>query len=245
MIKKSSFTFIMGPCVIEDLGHAVRHATFLRKVSDEFHVPIIYKSSYTKDNRTSKDSPRGPGVVHGMDILRQLHDILPVCTDVHSVDELDIILNNGGVTLLQIPAMLSRQTSLLEEAGTVGSQVMIKKMTTMVIDEIYHAAEKVGRSDTVLCERGTFHGYGKNVIDFQNVINMVASPYSVVVDVTHPALYPSYALPLAKAACALKVDGIFCEVHENPSTAPSDGARMLRLDQVEHFVEQCLKVRWA
>lgn len=257
MIKKGSFTFIMGPCLIEDMGHALRHATCLRKISDELHVPIIYKTSYLKDNRTVGKSPRGPGIEEAYAILTELRGILPVITDVHSVDDVDWWFDEESETnvlpteMIQIPAMLSRQTSLLEAAGkSSAKQVMIKKMTTMSPASAMEAYAKVGRPDTVICERGTYFGGGREVIDFEGVAWLLRQSTEkrqvpVIVDVTHPASSTDMALPLAKAACALGVDGIFAECHESPGLAPSDGHRMLRLDAVEHFIETTLRVRWA
>lgn len=247
VITKGGFCFIMGPCMIEDLGHAVRHATFLRKVSEEMHVPIIYKSSYLKDNRTSGASPRGLGL-NGttLELFDEINEILPVITDVHSVEDVKVFRDCPVVSMLQIPAMLSRQTSLLEAAGATKIPVMIKKGQWMDAKEAQHAADKVGRGNsTVICERGTFFSYGRTVVDFEQLADLVGGLRPVVLDATHSVSAPKFAFHLAKAACAMKVDGIFAECHENPANAPSDGARMLHLAQVERFVETCMKVRFS
>ena len=243
MFKKGDFTFILGPCLVEDHAHAVRHATHLRKLSDELHVPVVYKSSFIKDNRTSKDSPRG--LIDNLKILRDLRDILPVITDVHSPADPPYIKQGKFVDALQIPAMLSRQTSLLEAAGHSGLPVLIKKGQAMTWDQAYKAADKIGHNDVALCERGTAFGYNRLVVDFEELGYAVdESPHPIIFDATHStSIGATGAYHLARAACANKVDGIFAEVHEYPSRAPSDGSKMLGLGVVEGFMEMCLRYR--
>ena len=244
-LSKEHFSFILGPCLIEDMGHAVKHATFLRRLSDEYHVPIIYKSSYRKDNRTSGDSPRGPGKVIGCDVLKEVRKILPVVTDVHNAEDAYYVSSiRNAVDVIQIPAMLSRQTSILEVAGRSGKQVLIKKGQWMGPFEAGEAADKTGRADTIICERGTFFGYGRTVIDFENIFALRAFRYLTAIDVTHSVSSPIHAISMAKAACQF-VDAVFAECHENPPQAPSDGRRMLNFYQVESLVDQVLEVRNA
>ena len=243
MFKKGNFTFILGPCLVEDHAHAVRHATYLRKLSDELHVPVVYKSSWLKDNRTSKDSPRGH--IDNLAILKDLRGILPVITDIHEPAHAEFV--SECVDAIQIPAMLSRQTNLLEAAGEVGLPVLIKKGQGMDWSQAYDAAEKVGIDNVALCERGTFFGYGKLVVDFEQLADVVGDwVFPIYFDATHSANDgPRGAHYLARAAAALKVDGIFAEVHSDPKRAPSDGARMIQLDDIERFMEMCLRLRYA
>jgi 2-dehydro-3-deoxyphosphooctonate aldolase (KDO 8-P synthase) len=192
MITKGSFTFIMGPCLIEDHRHAMEHAHFLRGLADEYHVKIIYKSSFLKDNRTEAG-----GVKHitkrptdGLEILRDVRKILPVVTDIH-------LANDAGVTpiftwtsegyinrvqsadMIQIPAMLSRQTSLLESAGRTKFPILIKKGQWMDAKEFYAAARKVAGAGgiPILCERGNMSGGRYLYVDMELLSELIASPY--------------------------------------------------------------------
>lgn len=253
MITKGSFTFIMGPCLIEDHAHAMRHAHFLKRLSDEYHVPIIYKSSYLKDNRTEGTSPRGPNYIKGMEILKDVASVIPTITDVHSVEDLleikDAEYTGYLLSLvlagIQIPAMLSRQTSILEAAGRSGLPVMIKKGQWMDAQEAFAAARKVGGvgGTPIICERGNVSGGKYQYVDMELLAELTASPYPIVFDCTHSARSRTNAISMAKAAIVLGVDGIFAEVHEKPDHAPSDGKRMLNFAQAEQLIETCLNAR--
>lgn len=251
MITKGSFTFIMGPCLIEDHAHAMRHAHFLKGLSVEYYIPIIYKSSYLKDNRTDGNSVRAMAHFNeAMHILKDVASVLPVITDVHSIEDVHDMgdsqeYNAYTLSMLQIPAMLSRQTSLLTSAGRTGFPVLIKKGQWMDAQEAFAAARKVEavRGTPIICERGNVSGGKYQYVDMELLAELTASPYPIVFDCTHSARSRTHAISMAKAAVVLGVDGIFAEVHEKPEHAPSDGKRMLNFAQAEQLIEACLNAR--
>ena len=235
---------IAGPCVIESPDHALGLATQLATIAREQGVPLIFKASYDKANRTSVTSYRGPGLTEGLRILAEIKQAsgLPVLTDVHEPAQVGPA---GEVCdILQIPAFLSRQTDLLLEAGRSGRAVNIKKGQFLSPWDIRHAAEKVastGNTRILLTERGASFGYNNLVVDMRSLVILRELGFPVVLDVTHGLQLPGgagassggqpqFIEPLARAGVAAGVDGIFLEVHEQPERALSDGPNALRLD---------------
>jgi 2-dehydro-3-deoxyphosphooctonate aldolase (KDO 8-P synthase) len=248
------FVFIGGPCVIEGREMTLRHAEKIAGIARSLGIPYIFKSSYDKANRTSVKSFRGPGVDEGLKILKEVRDELgvPVLTDVHSVEE---ALQAGQVVdVLQVPALLSRQTDLVVACGKTGKPVNIKKGQFLSPGDMRYAVGKVestGNSQILLTERGTSFGYNTLVNDFRAIPIMQETGYPVIFDATHSVQKPGalegisggerqFIFPLAKAAIAVGADGIFMEVHEDPARARCDGENSLSLGDLP-FILKALK----
>jgi len=244
--KNGPFFVIAGPCVIESEETTFRVADFLRETSDAMDIPVIFKASYDKANRSSLGSFRGPGLNRGLEILRKVRERtgLPVLSDVHSareVKEASQVLN-----VLQIPAFLCRQTDLLLAASRTGLPVNLKKGQFMAPWDMELAVLKVvstGNHDVMLTERGSSFGYNNLVVDIRSIPVMKAFGYPVVFDATHSVQLPGaagkssggqreYAETLARAAVAAGADGVFLEVHPSPEDALCDGPNSLPLGQV-------------
>src|SRR2546422_1204505 len=222
---------IAGPCVIESERHALRMARRLAAAARELRVPYIFKASYDKANRTSLHSYRGPGLARGLEILARIKTKagVPVLTDVHDPSQVGPAAEVCDV--IQIPAFLSRQTDLLVEAGRSGAAVNIKKGQFLSPWEVRYAVEKVagaGNHRILIAERGSSFGYNKLVVDMRGLEVMKEWGYPVILDVTHALQLPGgegarsggqpqFVEPLARAGVAAGVDGIFMEVHDNPS----------------------------
>jgi 2-dehydro-3-deoxyphosphooctonate aldolase (KDO 8-P synthase) len=242
---------IAGPCVIESERHALKIARSLAKSCAELGVPLIFKASYDKANRTSVDSYRGPGLERGLEILGRIKQEtgLPVLTDVHEVSHVEPAASVCDV--IQIPAFLSRQTDLLVAAGRSGAVVNIKKGQFLSPWDMRHAIEKVagtGNRRIIVTERGSSFGYNNLVVDMRGLAVMREFGYPVVLDVTHSLQLPGgegsrsggqpqYIATLARAGVAAAVDGVFMEVHENPKKALSDGANALHLRSFKPLVK--------
>ena len=245
---------IAGPCVIESRDSALRHAELLRKVTARLGVPFIYKSSYDKANRTSASSFRGLGVQEGLEILAEVKKEtgVLVLTDVHSPEEAVVVAEVADV--LQIPAFLCRQTDLLLAAGRSGRVVNIKKGQFLAPWDMTHAAEKVastGNRGILLTERGVSFGYNNLVSDFRSLPILAQTGYPVVYDATHSVQLPGgqgvssggqreFIAPLARAAVAVGIDGLFMEVHEEPARALSDSATVFPLTALESLLRALL-----
>ena len=241
------FVLIAGPCVIEGRDSALYHAEALRVLTDRLGVPFIYKSSYDKANRTSAESFRGLGMDEGLAILAETKRQygIPTLTDVHSPEEARAAAD--AVDVLQIPAFLCRQTDLLLAAGKSGRVVNIKKGQFLAPWDMGHAAAKVvstGNRRILLTERGASFGYNNLVSDFRSLPIMAKTGYPVVYDATHSVQLPGgqgntsggqreFIAPLARAAVAVGVDGLFMEVHRDPERALSDSATVFPLAQLE------------
>ena len=241
------FILIAGPCVIEGRDSALYHAEALRVLTDRLGVPFIYKSSYDKANRTSGESFRGLGMEEGLAILAEAKRQygVPTLTDVHSPEEARAAAD--AVDVLQIPAFLCRQTDLLLAAGKSGRVVNIKKGQFLAPLDMGHAAAKVastGNRRILLTERGASFGYNNLVSDFRSLPIMATTGYPVVYDATHSVQLPGgqgntsggqreFIAPLARAAVAVGVNGIFMEVHRDPERALSDSATVFPLAQLE------------
>ena len=235
---------IAGPCVIESAEHALGLATRLAAISREQGVPLIFKASYDKANRTSVQSYRGPGLKEGLRILDEIKRAtgLPILTDVH--EPAHVVPAADVCDVLQIPAFLSRQTDLLLEAGRSGRAINIKKGQFLSPWDVSQAVDKIastGNTRILLTERGAGFGYNNLVVDMRSLVVMREFGFPVVLDVTHGLQLPGgtgsasggqpqFIEPLARAGVAVGVDGIFVEVHEQPERALSDGPNALRLD---------------
>jgi 2-dehydro-3-deoxyphosphooctonate aldolase (KDO 8-P synthase) len=255
---ESRLFLIAGPCVIESEAHVRMMADAIQRITSDLGIPLIFKASYDKANRTSVHSFRGPGLIEGARILRRLAEAtgLPVLTDVHEAAHCEIAAE--AVDVLQIPAFLCRQTDLLVAAGRTGRAVNVKKGQFVAPWDMNHTVEKVastGNRRIFLTERGTAFGYNNLVVDMRSLAVM-RKLAPVVFDGTHSVQTPSAAngvsggqpefIPLlARAAVAAGVDGLFLEVHDNPAEAKSDGANALRLDKLRELLERLLAIHAA
>ena len=253
------FALIAGPCVIEGRDHALRHADAIVSTCRAAGVPVVFKSSFDKANRTSGAAFRGPGVDEGLAILAEVKRELsvPVLTDVHEASQCAVAAE--VVDCLQIPAFLCRQTDLLLAAAATGRVVNVKKGQFLAPEDTGNIVKKVQEAsnpNVMLTERGTSFGYRTLVVDFAGFPTMRAHGQPLVFDATHSVQRPGGAgtstggdrskVPfLARAAVACGVDGLFMEVHEDPDQAPSDGPNMLRLETLAPLLDQLLRVQEA
>jgi 2-dehydro-3-deoxyphosphooctonate aldolase (KDO 8-P synthase) len=237
---------IVGPCVIESEQHARMMAERVAKIATDAGVPFVFKASYDKANRSSVNSFRGPGLKEGLRILSKIKSDLklPILTDIHETSHAALAAEVADI--LQIPAFLARQTDLLVAAGKTGRAVNIKKPQFVSPADMKNVVEKIvstGNTNIVLTERGTSFGYQNLVVDFRGIPQMKELGYPVVFDATHSVQLPGgqghasggepeFIEPLARAAVAAGVDGIFIETHDNPARALSDGANALPLDRL-------------
>jgi 2-dehydro-3-deoxyphosphooctonate aldolase (KDO 8-P synthase) len=247
---------IAGPCVIESEGLVLETAGALRELTSRLGLPLVFKSSYDKANRTSIDSFRGPGLERGLEILARVRSEvgIPVLSDVHTVEE--AVQAGRVLDCLQIPAFLSRQTDLLVAAGRTGKPVNVKKGQFLAPEDMTQAVEKVragGGAGVLLTERGTTFGYRYLVVDFQGLARMAALGCPVVFDATHSVQRPgagcgvsggdrTLAEPLARAAAAVGIDALFLEVHPDPAHALCDGPNSLALSDLEEFLVSVLDI---
>ncbi len=247
---------IAGPCVIESEAHAMRMAECLGEITSELGIPYIFKASYDKANRSSLNSFRGPQLEEGLRILAEIKKCtgLPILTDVHDISQVGPAAEVCDI--LQIPAFLCRQTDLLLAAGRTGRAVNVKKGQFLSPWEIGNAAEKIastGNEKIILTERGSSFGYQNLVVDMRSFPIMRKFGYPIVFDVTHSVQLPGgagkssggqpeFIEPLARAGAAVGVNGMFLEVHDNPSVALSDGANALPLEQFRPLLEKILRL---
>lgn len=259
--KRQPLALIAGPCVMEPGDMTIRIARRLVAICGELGIPLIFKASFDKANRTSGSSYRGPGLSEGMKIFGQVKEEtgLPVTTDVHEISQAMPIAE--VVDLLQVPAFLARQTDLLEAAAQTGRPVNVKKGQFMAPWDMSNVVAKLasaGAAGAILTERGTTFGYGRLVNDFRAIPQMQATGAPVVFDATHSVQLPSAGaggtassgqremIPtLAKAAVAAGCDALFLEVHPDPERALSDGPNSLQLDHLENLLRTCLRIRAA
>ncbi|GAP97604.1 3-deoxy-8-phosphooctulonate synthase [Leptolyngbya sp. NIES-2104] len=253
----SPLTLIAGPCVIESEDFTLKMADEIRQVCDRLGIPLIFKSSFDKANRTSVSSFRGQSIDTGLEILQKVKDKVgvPVVTDIHESYQAAIVAEVADV--LQIPAFLCRQTDLLVAAAATGRTVNVKKgqfLAPWDMKQVVRKLEASGTNRILLTERGTSFGYNTLVVDFRGLPQMRALGYPVVFDATHSVQMPGgqgeksggqreFVPYLAKAAAAIGIDALFMEVHENPDEALSDGPNMIPLAQLETVLKQILAVR--
>jgi 2-dehydro-3-deoxyphosphooctonate aldolase (KDO 8-P synthase) len=247
---------IAGPCVIESETHATTMAERISEIAGQLRVPLIFKASYDKANRSSVGSFRGPGLEEGLRILGAIKKRtgLPILTDVHEVSH--VARAAEVCEVLQIPAFLCRQTDLLVAVGKSGRVANIKKGQFLSPWDIANAADKVastGNDKIILTERGTSFGYKNLVVDMRSFPIMRKLGYPVVFDVTHSVQLPGgegkssggqpeFIEPLARAGAAAGVDGIFLEVHDNPTKSLSDGTNALPLSQLRNTLDRICKI---
>ena len=244
--------FIAGPCVIESETHALRMARALSKIARERGIPYVFKSSFDKANRSSMESFRGPGLKEGLRILKAVKSEVgvPVLADIHEPGQAEEAA--GVLDVIQIPAFLCRQTDLLVAAGRTGQPVNIKKGQFLSPWEMRHAIDKVrsaGNEKVMVTERGTTFGYQNLVVDFRSLAVMRGFGYPVIMDATHSVQHPGglgdrsggdaeFIPVLARAASAVGIDALFCEVHDDPKAAKSDGPNSLPLDALDRLLRQ-------
>jgi 2-dehydro-3-deoxyphosphooctonate aldolase (KDO 8-P synthase) len=255
-IEAGDFFLIAGPCVIESEDLCLRVAETVAELASKYNLPYIFKSSYMKANRTSAGSPTGPGLHEGLEILKKVKDQcgLAVLTDVHETSEVAAVAD--VVDVLQIPAFLSRQTALIAKAAATGKWINIKKGQFMAPDDMAKAIGKADSDKIMLTERGSSFGYHNLVVDFRSFLIMKQNNLPIVFDATHSLQLPSggagvssgqpqYVIPMAKAATAIGVDGLFVETHPEPAKAWSDAAAMLPLERMPLLLEEVNRVRSA
>lgn len=251
---------VAGPCVIESERMTLSIARSISTLAEASAYQVVFKASYTKDNRSAASSYRGPGLEDGLRVLEKVREEtgLPVLTDVHGVDEVRAV--GDVVDIVQVPAFMCRQTSLLEavarSAGERGHAVNVKKGQFMAPEDMGNVADKIRRAGggtPILTERGTTFGYHNLVVDFRGIPRMKETGCPVVYDVTHslqrPAALghasggePELAGVMSRAAAAVPVDGLFIETHPRPEEALSDGAAMVPLDRLGRLVGEAARV---
>jgi 2-dehydro-3-deoxyphosphooctonate aldolase (KDO 8-P synthase) len=251
--------WIAGPCVVEGLDHALRHAERLRDIAARVGVSFVYKSSYDKANRSSGASYRGPGMDEGLSILAKVRAKVgvPVLTDFHTAEEARAAAQ--AVDVLQVPAFLCRQTDLLLAAAATGKPINVKKGQFLAPGDMTNVVEKLrggGAKDVLVTERGVSFGYGNLVVDFRGLPILRSFGAPVCFDATHAVQRPgglgdrsggdrTEVPALARAAVAVGIDALFTEVHEDPDHAPSDGPNMLVLSTVEPLMRTLVAIRAA
>jgi len=244
------FALISGPCQLESLDHARMIAGRLAEACAPTGTRFVFKASYDKANRSSLGSQRGLGIDTGLDILDRIRSEFgcPVLTDVHETTQ--VARAAEVVDVIQIPAFLCRQTDLLLAAGETGRVINVKKGQFLAPWDMQHVAAKIastGNRNILLCDRGTSFGYNTLVSDFRSLPIMAQTGYPVVFDATHSVQQPGgmgtvsggqreFAPVLARAACAVGVNMLFIETHEDPDRAPSDGPNMIPVDQMEGLI---------
>lgn len=248
--EAETFTLIAGPCAIEDETTVMTAAEGLKRVCEDLEIPLVFKGSFDKANRSSIFSPRGVGLEEGLRILEKVKAELdlPVVTDVHETTQCPAV--GQVVDLIQIPAFLARQTDLLVAAAKTGKAVNVKKGQFMAPDDMRNVAAKLteaGNEKILFCERGTSFGYHTLVVDFTGLIEMRKIGFPIVFDATHSVQKPGgngtssggnreYAAPLMNAALAVGVDAIFAEVHPDPSRAISDAENQIPLAEIREIL---------
>jgi 2-dehydro-3-deoxyphosphooctonate aldolase (KDO 8-P synthase) len=248
---------IAGPCVLQSLDLALEIAESIARVNDRSDVNVVFKASFDKANRTSLTAQRGPGLEEGLRMLEEVgkRTGLPTTTDVHLPEQATSVAE--VCSLLQIPAFLARQTDLLVAAAATQRPINVKKGQFMSPADMQFVVEKVrgsGAGGVMLCERGTFFGYGRLVNDMQSLLLMRSLGVPVVFDATHSVQRPGglggatggnreMVEPLARAAVAIGTDALFFETHPHPESSPSDGPNMIPLAAFESMIIRLLRLR--
>jgi 2-dehydro-3-deoxyphosphooctonate aldolase (KDO 8-P synthase) len=246
------FTLIAGPCALESRAHALEMSAAIKEIAGKAGVPVIYKTSFDKANRTSVSGERGIGLEAALPIFAEVRETtgLPVLTDVHTEEQCAIAAE--VVDVLQIPAFLCRQTDLLLAAGGTGRAVNVKKGQFLAPWDMANVVAKVastGNTNILQTERGVSFGYNTLVSDMRALPQLAANGYPVVFDATHSVQQPGgqgtssggqreFVPVLARAAIAVGVAAVFMEVHQDPDNAPSDGPNMVRLDDLPALLDR-------
>jgi 2-dehydro-3-deoxyphosphooctonate aldolase (KDO 8-P synthase) len=257
--ESGNFFIFAGPCAIEGRDMAFEIAERLVQISDELEIPLVFKGSYRKANRSRIDSFTGIGDEAALQILGDIREKfqIPVVTDIHESREAAMAAEY--VDVLQIPAFLFRQTELLVAAANTGKWINIKKGQFAAANAMQHALQKCvdsGNDRIILTDRGNSFGYSDLIVDFRNIPEMRSFGAPVVMDITHSLQQPNQSSgvtggkpelieTIAKAAVAVGVDGLFVETHPNPSKAKSDGANMLPLNELQPLLERLQRIRKA
>jgi 2-dehydro-3-deoxyphosphooctonate aldolase (KDO 8-P synthase) len=251
------FVLIAGPCAIEEEGLTLRIAAFLKDLCAELGIPLVFKASFDKANRTSASAFRGPGMAEGLNILAKVKAQygLPVVSDIH--DQTQIAAAAKVLDLIQIPAFLSRQSDLLAAAGVTGKAINVKKGQFLAPWDMRNVAAKVqetGNQNVLLTERGATFGYNNLVVDMRSLVIMrEVSGCPIIFDATHSVQLPGgagtssggqrqYVGALSRAAVAIGIDGLFWEVHENPDAALCDGPNSLHLTSLRPMLEELVAI---
>jgi 2-dehydro-3-deoxyphosphooctonate aldolase (KDO 8-P synthase) len=252
-LKPGQLLVIAGPCVVESIEIMMEAGEKLRDWCAERDIRFIFKSSYTKANRTKAESPTGPGLQDGLRILAHLRERLGVdlLTDVHSAEEAAEAAE--VVQILQVPAFLCRQTPLLQACARACRTINVKKGQFLPPEDMLEAVEKIRKvrpdAEVLLTERGTSFGYRNLVVDMRSLVLLKRMPAIPVYDATHSLQHPGaggdrrYARPLARAALAAGAEGIFLEAHPDPDTALSDSSTQLQLDTIPSFLDEMVRIR--
>jgi 2-dehydro-3-deoxyphosphooctonate aldolase (KDO 8-P synthase) len=255
--QRQPLLLVAGPCVLEDAESTLTIAERLREITADLPLQLVFKASFDKANRTSVAAYRGPGLEAGLRILEQVRSQLglPVTTDIHESAQAAAVAE--VCDLLQIPAFLARQTDLLLAAAHTGRAVHVKKGQFLAPWDMQHVVDKLvagGCENILLGERGTFFGYGRLVNDMRALPQLRALGTPVLFDATHSVQEPgglggrtggnrAFVEPLARAAVAIGVDGLFFETHPQPDRSPSDGPNMIPLDEFPGLLNRLLRLR--
>ncbi|MBK8849967.1 MAG: 3-deoxy-8-phosphooctulonate synthase [Saprospiraceae bacterium] len=259
LFGQPNFFLIAGPCVVEGEAVVYEIGRHVKTICDDLQIPYVFKASYRKANRSSSKSFTGIGDENALALIQAVGKELgvPVTTDIHTDEEATLAAQY--VDILQIPAFLCRQSSLLEAAARTGKYVNIKKGQFMSPEAMLFAVQKVkeaGNDQVLLTDRGTTFGYQDLVVDYRGLPTMQGFGVPVIMDCTHSLQQPNQTsgvtggrpdlIPtIAKAAVAVGVDGLFIETHPRPAEAKSDGANMLPIEQLRPLLEQLVKIRAA
>ena len=250
---------IAGPCVIENYETTFEIASFLKELTQKLDIPLIFKASYDKANRTSINAFRGPGITDGLKILEQIKTELnlTILSDVHRISE--VAVANQVLDIIQVPAFLCRQTDFILEVANTGKPINIKKgqfLSPWDIENVVEKAISTGNEQILITERGTMFGYNNLVVDFRGIKMMQDMGWPVIFDATHSVQLPGgagkssggqreFAPILARAAVASGADGIFLEVHKNPDKALCDGPNSLKLENLYELLYQLKNIKKA
>jgi 2-dehydro-3-deoxyphosphooctonate aldolase (KDO 8-P synthase) len=248
-----------GPCVIESAESVLENAKAVKKIASEAGMPFVFKASFDKANRSSARSFRGPGIKEGLKILEDVKREagVMVISDIHSIEQVEPA--SRVLDVIQIPAFLCRQTDLLLEAAGTGKPVNVKKGQFMSPEEMKNVVDKIesaGCENVILTERGTSFGYNTLINDFRGMVKMAETGYPVVYDATHSVQMPGgmgassggesrFVRPLSMAAAAVGCDGLFIEVHVDPSQAKSDGPNMVKMSELGDLLSGVKKIEKA